>query len=228
MKSSKIISSLLILVLIPTVILVAFSVFGATAFVPVSIAVSVIAVAAFVLRFERKKSDIRVIVIITVMASLAILGRIVFAPFPGVKPVSAIIILCAVYMGREAGFLTGVLTAAVSNFYFGHGPWTALQMLVWGLVGFFAGVLSRPLSKSKVALCVYGFLSGAAFSLLMDVWTVVWMSEGISFEGYGKVVLYAVGFTAVYSLSNAVFLLIMKKPVGGTLERLKVKYGIEI
>ncbi|MBQ1258782.1 MAG: ECF transporter S component [Clostridia bacterium] len=228
MNIKKILSYGMLLVLIPAVIVIAFVAFGASSFVPVSIAVALISVCAFIVRFEREKSDIRVVVIITVMAAMAILGRVVFSPFPGIKPVSAIIILCAVYMGSEAGFLTGALTAAVSNFYFGHGPWTVLQMFVWGLIGFIAGALSKPLSKSRVLLCVYGFVSGAVFSLFMDVWTVLWMSGDAAYEGYGKTVLYAFGFTALYSISNAVFLLILNKPVGGTLKRLKIKYGIEI
>jgi len=226
MNVRKIISYCLILILIPAIIVGMFALLGAKAFIPVSIAVSLISVAAFVLRFEKKDSDIRAIVIITVMAALAIVGRIVFAPFPGIKPVSAIIILCAVYMGSEAGFLAGVLTAAVSNFYFGQGPWTVLQMFVWGLVGFLAGVLSKPLSKSRIMLCLYGFFSGIVFSLLMDVWSVIWMSDGLTLDGYGQTLVYAFGFTAMYSVSNALFLFVLKKPVGGTLERLVTKYGI--
>ena len=56
---------------------------------------------------------------------------------------SAIIIITAVAFGPEAGFLTGALTAFVSNFIFGQGPWTPWQMFTWGLVGFLAGILQN-------------------------------------------------------------------------------------
>ena len=32
------------------------------------------------------------------------------------------------------------LTALVSNFYFGQGPWTPFQMFAWGFIGFIAGL----------------------------------------------------------------------------------------
>lgn len=64
-------------------------------------------------------------------------------PLPNFKPCSAIIIITAVAFGPEAGFLTGALTAFVSNFIFGQGPWTPWQMFTWGLVGFLAGILQN-------------------------------------------------------------------------------------
>ena len=225
-KIKNCISNAAILILAPLLAAGLYFFMGNRAFIPASILLCIIAVGAFIFRFEKKKSDVSLIVIISVMSALAIAGRIIFTPFPGIKPVSAIIILCAMYMGRESGFLCGVLVSLVSNFYFGHGPWTALQMLIWGLTGFFAGMLSGALKKSRILLCSYGIISGIFFSLVMDVWTMVWTSGGLSFSAYGSALLYAVGFTALYSVSNAVFLLILKKPIGGTLERLSVKYGI--
>ena len=50
-----------------------------------------------------------------------------------------VIMLTAMYLGSEAGFLTGAMAALLSNFYFGQGPWTAFQMLAWGLIGWIAG-----------------------------------------------------------------------------------------
>ena len=87
---------------------------------------------------------------------------------------------------------------------------------------------AQPLSKSRIALCIYGVFAGGIFSLLMDVWTVIWMSGDSSYDGYFTAVTYALYFTAIYALSNTVFLLLLNKPIGGTLKRLKTKYGIEV
>ena len=99
----------------------------------------------FFLVFDRKKPQAREIVPIAVMAAIAVVGRTVFeiVPLPNFKPCSAIIIITAVSFGPEAGFLTGALTALVSNFIFGQGPWTPWQMFTWGLVGFLAGLLKN-------------------------------------------------------------------------------------
>ena len=96
----------------------------------------------FILVFDKKKPQARELVPIAVMAAIAVVGRTVFEiiPLPNFKPCSAIIIITAVAFGPEAGFLTGALTAFVSNFIFGQGPWTPWQMFTWGLVGFLAGV----------------------------------------------------------------------------------------
>ena len=63
---------------------------------------------------------------------------------------SAIIIITAVAFGPEAGFLTGALTAFVSNFIFGQGPWTPWQMFSWGMIGFLAGLLRQGLQPDRV------------------------------------------------------------------------------
>lgn len=99
----------------------------------------------FILVFDKKKPQARELVPIAVMAAIAVVGRTVFEiiPLPNFKPCSAIIIITAVAFGPEAGFLTGALTAFVSNFIFGQGPWTPWQMFTWGLVGFLAGILQN-------------------------------------------------------------------------------------
>lgn len=82
---------------------------------------------------------------LAVMAALGVVGRTVFQliPLPNFKPVSAIVIITAIAFGPEAGFMTGALTAFVSNFIFGQGPWTPWQMFCWGMIGFVAGRLQK-------------------------------------------------------------------------------------
>ena len=36
--------------------------------------------------------------------------------------------------GTVAGFAVGAITALVSNFFLGHGPWTPYQLLAWGFL----------------------------------------------------------------------------------------------
>ena len=76
----------------------------------------------FFLKFERRKPRAREMVPLAVMAALGVVGRTVFQliPLPNFKPVSAIVIITAVAFGPEAGFMTGALTAFVSNFIFGQ------------------------------------------------------------------------------------------------------------
>src|SRR5690625_7953059 len=86
-------------------------------------------------------------VVFAVLIALSSISRVLFAPIPVFKPVSAIVILTAIYFGAEAGFLVGALTALLSNIYFGQGPWTPFQMFAWGIIGLIAGL---PFIREKL------------------------------------------------------------------------------
>ena len=134
--------------------------------------------------------------------------------------------ITAMYFGGEAGFLTGALSAVVSNFYFGQGPWTPFQMFSWGILGFLAGLLAQPLKKSRIALALYAVFSGVLYSFLMDVWTVLWADGYFNISRYLAALASAVPFTVVYAASNVVFLLLFARPIGKILTRIKTKYAL--
>ena len=161
-------------------------------------------------------------VLVAVMTAVSVLGR--FIPF--FKPITAITVITAMYLGGEAGFLVGSLSALLSNFYFGQGPWTAFQMLSWGLIGLVAGFLSEQLKRSRVFLLIYGVVSGIVFSLIMDVWTVLWYSAGFDWDLYLASVGAAVPHTILYAVSNFIFLFVLAKPFGDKLTRIKIKYRV--
>ena len=121
---------------------------------------------------------------------------------------TAMVVLTAMYFGGEAGFLTGALTALLSNFYFGQGPWTPFQMFTWGLLGFFAGLLRNLLKSSAIFLAVYGAFAGVAFSLIMDVWSALWVDGTFQLARYAAAVATSLGYMAIYAVSNVIFLLL--------------------
>lgn len=217
---------IVLLVMIPAAIAVGVFVFHDKQVAFVSLAVTLLACASFFLAFEKGRSGTRQMIVIAVMVAITVVGRLVFAPIPGFKPVTAIVVITAMVFGGEAGFMTGALSAVISNFYFGQGPWTPFQMFIWGLIGLLAGLLATPLKRSRLVLAVYGVFSGVAFSLLMDVWTVLWWDGSFNVTRYAAAILSALGFTAIYAVSNVVFLLLLAKPIGSKLERIKSKYGL--
>lgn len=169
-----------------------------------------------------RKMTSRRMVIIAIMTALSITGRLI----PFFKPVTAISIITGAYLGCGSGFLVGALSAFLSNFYFGQGPWTPFQMLAWGSIGIVAGLLSKPIKNSRVFLMIFGVLSGIVYSLVMDIWTVLWYAKGFDWSLYGASIVTAIPHTIVYSVSNLIFLWLMAKPFGEKLERIKIKYGV--
>lgn len=192
----------------------------------ITISVTVLSCLPFFIRFERKDTDVKRLIMIAVMIALSVIGRILFAPLQGFKPVTAMVIITAVYFGSEAGFMTGALTALISNFYFGHGPWTPFQMFSWGMIGLAAGLLARPIQHSRVVQVIAGALSGVVYSLLMDVYTVLWADGFFNVPRYLASMASALPFTAMYAVSNVIFLLLFMKPIGRILGRMKEKYGL--
>ena len=217
----------IIRVAVPFIIIPAVTILGSIAFdrkkhIIISLAVAALSLLLFAAGFEKKNTGTRRMVIIAVMTALCFAGR--FIPF--LKPISALTIISGMYLGGEAGFLVGALSAILSNFYFGQGPWTAFQMLAWGMIGLLAGILSVPLRKYRPVLIIYGAAAGVAYSMIMDIWTVLWYAEGFKVYLYIAALGTALPYTASYVVSNVLFLLLLAKPFGEKLGRIKIKYGV--
>ena len=221
-KLKKILKILIPLIIIPAVAVGGSLLFDEQKHIFVSLLVAFLSLVLFITGFEKKITGTRRMVLVAVMTAISVLGR--FIPF--FKPITAITVITAMYLGGEAGFLVGSLSALISNFYFGQGPWTAFQMLAWGLIGFIAGLMAEPLKKNRILLLAYGVLSGIAFSFIMDVWTVLWYSAGFDIELYLLSLKAAIPHTILYAVSNFIFLFVLAKPFGEKLERIKLKYGV--
>ena len=211
----------------PFIIIPVFTVLGSALFdsgkhLIISLGVAVMTLLVFVSGYEKKKTGTRRMVIASVMIALCVLGRFI----PVFKPITALTIITGMYLGGETGFLVGSLSAVISNIFAGQGPWTAFQMLSWGLIGLIAGLAANPLKKSRVLLLAYGALSGIAYSFIMDIWTTLWYSGGFDTAVYLSALVTAVPYTVSYAVSNFVFLLFLAKPFGEKLERLHIKYGV--
>ncbi len=218
--------TLITVLLVPAVIVGGTLIFDSKRYAFISIAVAILALLQFMLSFEKKETSTVKLVIIAVMTALSVAGRVIFAVIPGFKPVTAIVIITAIYLGKEAGFITGALSAVLSNLYFGQGPWTPFQMLSWGLIGWVAGVISKKLESSKPLISIYGFLSGIAFSVLMDIWYTLWQYDAFNINRFLASATATLPHTIIYAVSNVIFLLLLTNPVGKKLKRLTTKYGV--
>src|SRR5690625_2661751 len=82
----------------------------------------------FFARFEIRKITSREIVILAILAAIAAVSRVPFAPLPSVQPTSFVIIITGLVFGAESGFIVGAVAAIVSNIFLGQVPWTPWQM----------------------------------------------------------------------------------------------------
>ena len=141
----------------------------------ISIIIILAAIVAFMLSFEKRKPAAREVVMLAAMTSIAVAGRMMFFMVPQFKPSAAIVIITGIMLGKEAGFLCGALTAFVSDFFFGQGPWTPWQMIGFGIIGLLSACIATDSSKkiSKIAVCIYGFFMIFVFyGVIIDTATV--------------------------------------------------------
>ncbi|MEG2038262.1 MAG: ECF transporter S component, partial [Oscillospiraceae bacterium] len=225
----KIASVVLILIVIPVTIMLGTMVFDGRKYYIISLLIIIYTLIPFFMIFESRKPKAREIVIIAVLVAIAVAGRAAFFMFPQVKPIVALVIITGVSLGAESGFLMGALTAFVSNFFAGQGPWTPWQMFAFGIIGFLAGILFKEgrLPKTKTMLCIFGAVSTMAiFGIIMNISSALTFSETVTFQMLIASCVAGLPFDAIHAVSTVAFLFILAKPMIKKLERIKQKYGI--
>ena len=222
----KIFTYIFLLLLVPAITVAGTIFFGENMYMWIALCAAVLSCIPFFLSFEKSEAPAIKTVTIAVMVAVSVISRIIFAPTPGFKPVTAITVFTAMYFGKEAGFMTGALSALVSNMFFGQGMWTPFQMIIWGLIGFVGGILASPLKRSKILLAGYGLISGIAFSLLFDFFWTLSSDMGLNISRYIGYVINSFPFMCIYAVSNIVFLLILSLSAGKMMERIKIKFNI--
>ncbi|MGH2906504.1 MAG: ECF transporter S component [Solirubrobacterales bacterium] len=171
--------------------------------------------------FERSRPPAKIVATVAVLTAFAVIGRIIFAPFPNVKPTTDIIIVAGFVLGAEPGLIVGALAGLVSNFYFSQGPWTPWQMFAWALCGLFGAALARAsrgeLGRLPMALACaaaglgYGVIVnfGSAVNLGgSDVLTSYFVYQGTSLPFD---VAHAVGNFAFYMLAGPVLMKMLSR-----------------
>lgn len=194
-----------------------------------SMCIIVISIFIFLWSFEKRKPKTREIVTLAVMTALAVVGRLAFFMTPQVKPCAAIIIITGVMLGRQSGFLCGALTAFVSGFFFGQGPWTPWQMIAFGIIGFLSGVLfskkNIKYAYNKWIISIYGFLATfVIYGFILDTATVFMHTDTPKTETFVATYLSGIGFNLIHAASTFVVLFLISNATIKKLERLKIKY----
>lgn len=193
----------------------ACAILGVEASAGLTMLVLVLCLTLFLVGYEASRPTLRQLVPTAVLAATAAAGRVLFAPFPDVKPVSAIAIVAGAALGRREGFMVGALAALASNAFFGQGAWTPWQMYAWGLVGYLAG-----------ALYAFGFASALLYGLLLNGWYVLGFVRPLTWPGVLAAFAAGLPLDLVHGTSTVAFLLAIWLPWGRSIRRVVTKYGL--
>ncbi len=226
----RIVSAVLILVFVPSVVLVGLLEWQDRKYYIVSILIIIFSMAPFFLVFEKRRPRARELTLIAVMVALGVAGRAAFYMLPQFKPIAAIVIITGVSLGSEAGFITGALTAFVSNMFFGQGPWTPWQMFALGLIGFLSGILFNDQIKTKwnlFLLCVFGaFETVGIYGQIMDTQFVFASAQKVTWDMFLAAYASGLPMNLIFAAATVFFLLVLTKPLLNKLGRIKKKHGV--
>lgn len=176
---------------------------------------------------ETDAPRLRQLMPVVVLAAVAAVGRLLFAVIPDVKPVTAIVIVSGAVLGRRSGFSVGALCALVSNFYFGQGAWTPLQMYAWGLVGYLAGVLSEHGAlRSLRGACAFGFLSALLYGLVLNGWHVLAFVRPLTWQGASVAFAAGLPLDVLHGGATVAFLAVIWDPWTRQIRRVVAKYDL--
>ena len=148
-------------------------------------------------------------IILVSLAALSIMGRVWMAEIPNVQPSTVLIIIASLLWGARYGLAVAVATVLGSNLFLGHGPWTYMQIVAWGSIALFAGLLHRrykniPFFVLASLAALTGYLYGLIISLPM-------LAGGLTaFVLYYK---FGILFDGFHAAGNLAFFLLLAKPL---------------
>jgi energy-coupling factor transport system substrate-specific component len=182
---------------------------------------------ALFFEFEAAATSSKEIALVAMLGTISAVLRVPFAAIPNVQPCTYIIICSGYVFGPIAGFAVGAMTALVSNFFLGQGPWTLYQMIAWGLAGLSAGYLSK-LKLNTIALIVIGVAWGYLYGLITNLWYWTAFIYPLTIKTLLVTELNTVWFDSLHAAGNAVFLGLLGAKTIAILRRFKERFSIAI
>ncbi|MCD5323036.1 MULTISPECIES: ECF transporter S component [Pontibacillus] len=142
--------------------------------------------------------------LLSLLASLATVGRFLFSFYPNVQPVTAIIIICGIWLGPSYSVILAILTTILSNMLLGMGIWTLPQIVSWSLIGLLAGLLGKY--RHKIPLYGFAFFAGMSGYFFGFIMAVTYGQIGNHFFAYW---LTSLPFDTYHAVGNVVFMVIL-------------------
>jgi len=188
--------------------------------------VVILVILAFFFEFEAITLSSKEIALIAMLGTISAVSRVPFAVIPNVQPCTYMIICSGYVFGSVAGFMVGAITALVSNFFLGQGPWTLYQMFAWGLAGVSA-VYLRRFDLGKTSLIILGVIWGYLYGWIMNTWYWASFIYPLTFTTFLTYQLTSTWFDTFHAVGNAIFLGFFGAKTITILQRFKMRFSIE-
>lgn len=191
--------------------------------------------------------DPRTLAMLGVLSAVNAALRLVSAGTGGIELVFFLLVLAGYVFGATFGLLLGMISLFASALLTaGVGPWLPFQMLAAGWIGLGAGLLGHLVSQrvaprgriELVVLAGYSVVVAYAFGALMNLWfwpfaigsdtAVSYVPGGSLAENLPRFVVFTLTtstltWDTVRAVTNVVAVLVLGRPVLGTLRRAQRK-----
>lgn len=179
----------------------------------------------FFWEFEAAAVSSKEIALVAMLGTISAVLRVPFAAIPNVQPCTYLIICSGLVFGPVAGFTVGAITAIVSNFFLGQGPWTLYQMIAWGLAGVSAGYLGK-FNVNKALLVGFGALWGYLYGWITNIWFWTAFIYPLTLNTFIITQINTVWFDTFHAVGNAVFLGALGVKTITILQRFKKRFTV--
>jgi len=213
------------LIILSLLVVILMAIFSSKNYLLFSFGFLVLTLGVYFWKFEKSQHNSREIVFIAIICALAVVGRIIFAALPAVKPELFILIMGAMVSGPETGFLMGTIIALTSNMYFGQGAWTPWQMFALGIIGLISGLMANK-EVPVWSLVIWGFLSGFLMGWIMDIYYIIGFVNPITIKSIVTSIVASFYFDFVHALFTAILLLLVGKRWIKIFDNYKQKYAL--
>jgi energy-coupling factor transport system substrate-specific component len=161
--------------------------------------------------------QLRTITLVSMLATLAVVGRLYLQLIPNVQPVTAIIIICSMLLGIRKAVSLAVVSTIVSNLVLGMGIWTLWQIIAWSLIAILFGFMGKLRLPLPVNALLAG-VSGLVYGLIISI------PNYIFFGNFWIYYLAGLSFDISHAIGNVIFFTILYPVIKAIFDRMFAKY----
>ena len=157
-----------------------------------------------------KKITTKEITMIALLTAFCVVGRMLTTWIPNVQPITATLILVALYMGGIQAMVIGALSILITNFYLGMGIWTIAQILSFCAIILVVVLLKRiiPIKTSFFTQLIVSGLSGFFYGFLISVM----LAPFLGVQNFWAYYITGMSFDMMHAFGTVFFYAILKKP----------------
>lgn len=155
------------------------------------------------------------------LVALCVVSRTFFQFIVNVQPVTAILLIIAIYWGTYQGLLVSLLSILITNFYMGMGVWTIAQVATYFIIILLTGLLKKvPKFRQSILIqALYAGLTGLLFGFFISAIQAPFLGISAFLPYY----LAGIPVDTMHAVGNVVFYLllapVLKKLLTQTIQR---------